>query len=177
MRNHFLRTITLGALTSALLSGCLLSSTVDRTYLGFNESPPKYSDRKMAGLALLPFATAMDILFLSVEALVVIFEGDNFPAQKKGPAGSTTPVQQYNKDPRSALESNAEFARLADEQKVVALAEFDNLLRTGLSANSAYVLCADRHWVSLPLSVAARATLLARTQRANQAAMALLSAN
>ncbi len=177
MRNHFLRTITLGALTSALLSGCLLSSTVDRTYLGFNESPPKYSDRKMAGLALLPFATAMDILFLPVEALVVIFEGDNFPAQKKGPAGSTTPVQQYNKDPRSALESNAEFARLADEQKVVALAEFENLLRTGLSANSAYVLCADGHWISLPLSVAARAALLARTQRANQAEMALLSAN
>jgi hypothetical protein len=163
-------------LTSALLSGCLLSSSVDRTYLGFNESPPKYADRKMAGLALLPFATALDILFLPVQAMVVIVEGDNFPAQRKGSDGNSTPVKQYNKDPRSALESNADFARLSDEQKVVALTEFENLLRTEMSANNAYVLCADGHWVSLPLSVEARAALLARAQRANQAEAALLAA-
>ncbi len=189
MCNHFLRTITLGALTSVTLSGCLLSSAVDRTYLGFNEATPKYADRKMAGLALLPFATAMDILFLPVEALVVIFEGDNFPVQKKNPAGSNVPVQQYNpagssipaqqynKDPRSAIESNAEFARLADEKKAVARVEFENLMRTGLSANNAYVLCADGHWLALPLSAEARATLLARTQRASLAEIALRSAN
>ncbi len=180
MRNHFLRTITLGALTSVLLSGCLLSSAVDRTYLGFNETTPKYSDRKMAGLALLPFATALDILFLPVEALVVIFEGDNYPDQKKSSTGSNAPAQKYNKDPRSALENNAEFARLSGGKKAVALAEFENLMRTGLSANSAYVLCDDGHWVSVPLSVEARATLLARTQRAsraNLAEMALLPAN
>lgn len=104
MRSHFLRTVTLGALTSMLLSGCLLSSAVDRTYLGFNESPPRCPDRKVTGLALLPFATAADVLFLPVEALVVIFGGDNYSARQKdrNPSGARTQENALN--PCSTIE-------------------------------------------------------------------------
>jgi hypothetical protein len=176
MRNHFLRTITLPAVTSLLLSGCLLSSAVDRTYLGFNESNPTYQDRKMTGLALLPFAVALDVLFLPVEALVIIFEGDNFPEQSKGPREGSAPPKTNEQDRRSALENNSEFARLSDQQKAVALAEFDHLMRWGLPANSAQVLTADGHWVSVPLSAEARRSLLARAQFARLPEVALMSA-
>ncbi|TMQ78854.1 hypothetical protein ACCUM_0723 [Candidatus Accumulibacter phosphatis] len=69
--------------TVLLNTGCILSQTVDRNYLGVNV-PAETQDRKLTGLFLLPFATVLDVLTLPVQAGAVLTYGDDFPFRYQG---------------------------------------------------------------------------------------------
>ena len=83
MPNRLIRVVTLVVGTVLLNTGCILSQTVDRNYLGVNV-PAETQDRKLAGLFLLPFATVLDVLTLPVQAGAVLTYGDDFPFRYQG---------------------------------------------------------------------------------------------
>ena len=83
MPNRLMRVVTLVVGTVLLNTGCILSQTVDRNYLGVNV-PAETQDRKLAGLFLLPFATVLDVLTLPVQAGAVLTYGDDFPFRYQG---------------------------------------------------------------------------------------------
>lgn len=82
MRNRSMQNLVLVIGTTLFTTGCILSQTVDRNYLGVNV-PAAESDRKLTGLFLLPFATVVDILTLPVQAGAILTHGDNYPFSYK----------------------------------------------------------------------------------------------
>ena len=95
MRNRMVRNVALIVGAALLNSGCILSQSVDRNYLGVY-SPAEESDRKLTGLFLLPFATVLDVVTLPVQAAAVLTYGDDYPYKYKG-KGSEADPQNMNR--------------------------------------------------------------------------------
>lgn len=147
MRSRLIRIVTLGVLIAFVTTGCMLTRGVDRAFFGMTVTSPKYQDRKVTGLILLPIAFALDVVTFPLQAVLVLIFGDNFPY----------------KDYASVLNDNPQFQKLSSERKALALAEIEELLRSrAVSMNTALALCEDGHWVLVKINDEQRAQLLAR---------------
>jgi hypothetical protein len=162
MRSRFLRVVALAVATSLLSTGCMLSRAVDRAFLGISIRRPTYVDRKTTGVFLLPFTFAFDIATFPIQAILVVILGDQFPF--------------HDRDPLTgggfALNDNPQFQKLNADQKAIAIAELNELLRSGtVTANTALALLESGHWVVVPLTADTRDQLIARAQSLQSAQM------
>ncbi len=153
MKSRIVRLITVSLIAATLAQGCMLSRLVDRSFLGMSVRRPAYVDRKGTGIFLLPLTAVIDLATFPIQALLVVFLGDNFPFVDPPDALST----MY------ALESHPQFKKLGEPEQAIARAELEELLDSGtLTANSALALGDDGHWTVVELSAEAREQLIAR---------------
>ncbi len=150
MRSRLIQALTLGVVLSLVATGCIVSRTVDRAFLGWTVRQPKYDDRKTAGVILLPFSFAVDVVTFPIQAILLAIFGDDFPFD------DTKGV--------SALNDNPQFRNLPDDRKALALNEFRELVRSGsVTRNTALVLRGDGHWERVLITDEQRAQLYARS--------------
>ena len=153
MFSRLMRIATLVVIISLLVTGCMLTSTIDRNFFGLTVTYPKYEDRMITGLVLLPIAVVLDIVTFPVQAVLVLIYGDDYPYGDK---------TQYR---AGILNNDPLFQKLSEEQKMLALSEFKRLQRSGtLSKNTAIAILQDGHCVPVKIDARQRAQLLARTQ-------------
>lgn len=153
MSSRLMRTTALAVLTTFSATGCLLSRAVDRAFIGITTPRPSFHDRKTTGIFLLPFTFVIDVATFPIQALLVVILGDNFPFHDAD-------------DVNTALASNETFQRLDESQRATALAELDQLVRTGqLTPDVALALGADGHWTLVRIDAEARAQLIARASQ------------
>ncbi len=151
MYQRLLRSVILGIVVSLLTAGCILSKSVERSFIGYTQGP-KYKNHKVTGFILLPIAVAADIVTFPVQAVLLMIFGDNFPFEQN----------RYT----TVLNNDPQFQTLNDEQKSVARAELGILLRSGaVSTNHGLFLCEDGHWVVVDLNPGIRTELIARADR------------
>lgn len=161
MRSRLMRIIAVALVPSLLSTGCMLSRVVDRAFLGITVRRPTYQDRKTTGVFLLPITFALDIATFPIQALLVVFLGDNFPFPDDHSAGS-------------ALALNPTFQQLDEAKRATALAELDQLIRSGqVTIEVALALSADGHWTLVQLAPEDRAQLIARAQQPDPVADAV----
>jgi hypothetical protein len=147
------------ALAVSLLPGCMLSRLVDRAFLGITVRRPSLPDRKTTGIFLLPITFAVDVVTFPLQALLVVILGDNFPFPETGAINNT-----------SAMAANETFQELDAATQAIALAELDELLRSGqVTPSTALVLKTDGHWTLVLVDDEARAQLMARAAHAEPA--------
>ncbi len=164
MRSRLIRIVTLGVVTSLVVTGCMLSRGVDHAFLGMTVAHPKYENRKTTGLFLIPISLALDIATFPLQALLLAIFGDNFPF-----SDSSSSMQA------SMLNDNLQFQRLSKERRALALAELRELLRSGaVSMNTAVVLCENGHWVLVKINDKQRAQLLTRAVAATPKTLAFV---
>jgi hypothetical protein len=77
------------AVTLALGStGCLMTRWTDRYFLGTTGGDPVYEGRIATGIVLAPVAIAVDVVTFPVQAVVLVFAGDDAlrpsPPRKRG---------------------------------------------------------------------------------------------
>lgn len=153
-----MRTRALCVVVAALMltqSGCILSRLTDRAFVGFTAKRPTYKARTLTGLAIMPFAAAVDLATLPIQALLVIILGDNFPF------GDEEASQAIAMN----LAADPSFSRLSqDKQQRAIRSLLEMRSRSELAQNSVLALTADGEWVALDLNDEARAQLLARAQ-------------
>ncbi len=163
LNRRLLRVIAIATVTAVVSSGCMLSRAVDRAFLGISVRRPSYDLRKTTGVFLLPFSFAVDIATFPIQALLVVILGDNFPFSD---------VDQLNN--AMALNQHPQLQKLSPEQRAVALAEFEQLLRSGqLDRNTTLALTDDGHWVAMRVDDEARDQLIARAQQPIEPASAV----
>lgn len=149
---HLQRVLAL-CLAVSLLPGCMLSQLVDRTFLGVTVRKPAVPDRIATGVFLIPITFAVDAITLPIQALLLVILGDHFPFPK--PTSVT-----------AAVASNETFQRLDEATRRRAVAELEDLLRSGeLAPGASLVLDTDGHWSQVALDTEARSQLIARSQR------------
>jgi hypothetical protein len=154
MRSRLMRFVALAVVTALVSTGCLLTRAVDRAFLGVTARRPTYSDRKATGVFLVPITFAIDLATFPLQALLLVILGDGFPF------GDTKDALQNS---IVLLEQNPHFQRLSDEQKAVALREFEELFVSGkLNSESALTLTEDGHFVVTQLTSEAKQQLLTR---------------
>jgi hypothetical protein len=91
--------------------------------------------------------------------LLVVILGDNFPFPETGAINNT-----------SAMAANETFQELDAATQAIALAELDELLRSGqVTPSTALVLKTDGHWTLVLVDDEARAQLMARAAHAEPA--------
>jgi hypothetical protein len=162
MRSRLIRTVTMGVVTSLIVSGCILSRGVDHAFLGMTVAHPKYENRKITGLVLIPFSLALDIATFPIQAVLLAVLGDKFPYENA----------DYSMQ-AGLLNDNPQFQKLSRERKALAQTELRELLQTGaVSINTALVLREDGHWVLMKISDKQRAQLLARSAEATSGKLA-----
>lgn len=161
MRNRLIQTVSLGVVTSLLVTGCILSRGVDRAYLGMTVTHPTYEHRKTTGLILIPISFALDVVTFPLQALLLVIFGDNFPYKDRSSLEA------------SVLNDNPRFQKLPRERKALALAELKELLQSqAVSMNTALVLCEDGHWVPVKINDEQRTQLLTRALSATPKTLA-----
>jgi hypothetical protein len=154
MRSRLMRLVALAVTTSLLSTGCMLSRAVDRAFLGISVRRPAYQDRKTTGVFLLPFTFALDVVTFPIQTILVVILGDNFPFVDNDVA-------------TSAIALNPTFQKLNKRQQATAIAELDQLIRSGqVTAQTALGLSEDGHWTLVQLDLESRAQLIARAQQA-----------
>lgn len=155
MRSRLMRVVALGVAATVFSTGCMLSRAVDRAFLGISVRRPSYVDRKTTGVFLLPLTFAVDVATFPIQALLVVILGDNFPF---------TETEMLNT--QIALNTHPNFKKLNDQQKATAIAELNDLFRSGqVTPNTALALGEDGHWTLVTVDDEARAQLLARAQQ------------
>jgi hypothetical protein len=138
------------ALTLSLLPGCMVSRLVDRAFLGISVRRPSHVDRKTTGVFLLPITFVIDVATFPIQALLVVILGDNFPFPKDD--GLT-----------SGIAMNSDFQRLDPATQARALAELEDLMRSGqVNEHTALALSPDGHWTLVVIDEEARSQLLVR---------------
>ncbi len=153
MRSRLMRLVALAVTTSMLSTGCILSRVVDRAFLGISVRRPTYQDRKTTGVFLLPFTFAVDIVTFPIQTILVVILGDNFPFVDTEVA-------------TSAIALNPSFQKLNKHQQATAVAELDQLIRSGqVTAQTALGLSDDGHWTLVQLDAESHAQLIARAQQ------------
>ncbi len=149
---RLVRFVVLASVIAALPS-CMLTRVVDRAFLGASVSHPKYEERKMTGVFLVPFTFAVDAATLPIQAILLVILGDEFPfGSSSHTSGATAMIQtapQY-------LALSADARRVADQ-------ELETIFASGaLTPNASLVLTADGHWQVITLDNETRAQLLVR---------------
>lgn len=152
--SRLLRVVALTVAASLFSTGCMLSRAVDRAFLGISTRRPTYVDRRTTGVFLLPFTFIIDVATFPIQAILVVILGDQFPFKDRD-----TITEMY------ALNDNPQFQKLNGEQQALALAELEDLLKSGtVDANTALALLDDGHWVTVKLTADTREQLIARAQ-------------
>jgi hypothetical protein len=130
---------TLSALCS---SGCVLTRWTDRQFLGTTGGAPVHDGRTVTGLVLVPLALVGDVVTFPVQAVVLVFAGDDalLPPPKRRPA---------------------DFGQAVDARALASLQAIQ-AQTTGPSARI-YGVHADGRVVPLPLGRERIETLVART--------------
>ena len=145
--------LVLGAL---LLSGCFLTRVVDRAFIGVTKRHPTYSNRKAAGVFLIPFTFAVDLVTFPIQALLLVIFGDGFPFYDK-----KTAVAQATR----ALEGREEYRQLNAMQKTAVHEELKRLLAAGtLSTDTVLAFTEEGQLFVTQLNAEARNQLFARLQ-------------
>ncbi|MBL9039856.1 MAG: hypothetical protein JNG84_15165 [Archangium sp.] len=155
MRSRFVRLVAVTVAFAVLNTGCMMSRLVDRAFLGITSRRPTYNDRKTTGVFLLPITFVIDVATFPIQALLVVLLGDQFPFNDTNDSLSKT----------YALNDNPRFQQLGAEQQKLALAELEQLIRSGaVTPETALALLDDGHWQIVRLDAEARQQLLARAQ-------------
>jgi len=132
------------ALTALALgsSGCVFTRWTDRQFLGTTGGTPLHEGRTVTGLVLVPLALVGDLVTFPVQAVVLVFAGDDalLPPPKRRPA---------------------DFARAVDARALARL----QAIQAQMSGPVArvYGVDADGRVVPLPLGTERVETLVART--------------
>ncbi len=149
--------VVLAAVMMVSQSGCILSRLTDRAFVGFTTKRPTYKSRTLTGLAILPFAAAVDLATMPIQALLVIILGDNFPF------GEEDASQMISMN----LASDPNFSKLSQDKQQRALKSLLQMQsRTELAQSDVLALTPEGDWVVLELNDEAHAQLLARAQTA-----------
>ncbi len=153
MKNRLVRLAVVSIAALIFAEGCMLSRLVDRAFLGMSVRRPAYADRKGTGVFLLPITAVIDLATFPIQALLVVFIGDNFPFTDPPDALSMI----------YALNDHPQFKKLGAPEQAIARAELEELFDSNtLTANSALALGDDGHWTVVELSADAREQLIAR---------------
>lgn len=155
LNRRLLRVVAVATVTAVFSTGCMLSRAVDRAFLGLTVRRPSFDNRKTTGIFLMPITFAIDVATFPIQAILVVILGDNFPFKED---------EQLNQ--MYALNQHPQMQKLSNEQRAVAMKEFEGLMRSGqVSRNTSVALTEDGHWVLVPLTDEARDQLLARAQQ------------
>jgi hypothetical protein len=131
----------------------MVSRLVDRAFLGITVRRPAYVDRMTTGVFLLPITFVIDVATFPIQALLVVILGDSFPFPK-------------DENLTSAVSFNEDFRKLEPAAQERALAELEELMRTGqVNVHTALALGPDGHWTVVVIDDEARSQLLVRADR------------
>jgi|CXWL01.1.fsa_nt_gi hypothetical protein len=159
-----MRTRAFSVFIAALMvtsSGCILSRLTDRAFIGFTSKRPSYKARTLTGLFILPFAAAVDLATLPIQALLVVILGDNFPFGEED-AAQTIAIN---------LATDPSFSRLSqDKQQRAIKALLEMRSKVEIAQNDVLALTAEGEWVALELTDEAQAQILARAAATQTAA-------
>jgi hypothetical protein len=159
MRSRLMRITALAVATSLFSTGCMLTRAVDRAFIGATARRPTYVDRTATGVFLVPFTFVIDMATFPIQALLVVILGDGFPFHDTDAGVLPRAV--------AALEQNPQFQQLSGEQRRVAIAELEALVKAGkLGRDSVLLLTEDGHFVVSQLDREARQQALARLGQA-----------
>lgn len=142
-------------LSLLLLPGCILSRMVDRAFIGMTVRTPTQGNRKAAGLFLLPFTAAIDLVSFPIQALLLVIIGDEFPFQK---ANQAIGKDDLDAGAKAALMKNPGLSPAALAH---ALSTLPGLVQT-TSPDEALALDSNGNWVKVQLTGEARKQALAR---------------
>ena len=90
--------VLLCLIAGVALGGCVFTQWTDRYFLGTTGRKPVYEHRVITGAIIIPFALIGDVVTAPLQALILMFAGDNFLYSTRGEGG----LEMTSLEPRSS---------------------------------------------------------------------------